>query len=550
MEFRMTKNLVSEPSKCLLVQPGFSTNSFWNYAEVCEFVGAKYPAAPLGLMTAAALMPQHWEFKLIDENVRELTDAHLEWADIVLVSGMLPQQPGILTVIRRAHDKGKPVAVGGPDATSQPHIYEEADFLVLGEGEITIPLFIDDLSNNVASGQYRSDQFADMAEVATPRFDLIHFADYLHVGVQFSRGCPFTCEFCDIIELYGRIPRTKTPEQMVIELRTLYELGYRGHVDFVDDNFIGHKKKVMELLRAVGEWSEQHNYPFYFSTEASINLAKEKKLLDLMKENDFRYVFVGIESPDEDVLVQTKKLQNKRISITEAVKTIGAHGMIVNSGFILGFDSETDSTALNMIDLIQDAGICMAMVGTLVALPNTQLSRRLTKEGRLFGGGQVRIDSGVDIDQTTSGLNFATLRSRMDILQDLVKVLQHVYHPERFYERILQTATYLKPANKHRLSFAEVLKLARGFLNISISAGLNRRTGFLYWKTLLKVLIKSPKAAEAVVSLAAMYVHFGKQSEFVVNMMQDKVSNVESLGEEKYNQMMIEQISGEAVSSG
>jgi radical SAM superfamily enzyme YgiQ (UPF0313 family) len=329
------KNLLARPTKCLLVQPGFSGRSFWNYSEVCELVGAKYPAAPLGLMTVAALLPQHWEFRLVDENVRPLTDADLEWAGIVLVSGMLPQQKRMLAVIQKAHDKGKPAAVGGPDATSQPHMYGKADFLVLGEGEVTIPLFTEDLGKNVTSGEYRSSPRADMAEAVIPRFDLIRFADYLHVGIQFSRGCPFNCEFCDIIELFGRRPRTKTPEQMVAELQALYDLGYRGHVDFVDDNFIAKKSKVADVLQAIGDWSGRHHYPFYFSTEASINLAKEKKLLRLMQENDFRYVFVGIESPDEEVLTQTQKPQNRGVSAVEAVRILNAHGMIVNGGFIL-----------------------------------------------------------------------------------------------------------------------------------------------------------------------------------------------------------------------
>ena len=530
---------MTKATRCLLVQPGFSGNSFWNYSEVCAFVGAKYPAAPLGLMTVAALLPQHWDMRLVDANVRPLMDDDLDWADMVLVSGMLPQQRGILTVIQRAHDMGKPVAVGGPDATSQPHIYEKADFLVLGEGEVTIPQFIDDLGKNVTSGKYLPSERADMAHAGVPRVALIRFADYLNVGVQFCRGCPYNCEFCDIIELFGRKPRAKTPEQMVTELQTLYDLGYRGHVDFVDDNFIGNKPRVMDVLRAIGDWSRRYDYPFYFSTEASINLAREGELLQLMQENDFRYVFVGIESPDEDVLTQTKKTQNKGVSAVEAVSTLNAHGMIVNGGFILGFDGETEHTAGNMIDLIQDTGICMAMVGTLAALPHTQLGRRLEREGRLFGGGQVLTDGAADIDQTISGLNFATIRPRTAILQDQKKVLQQVYDPKRYYERVLLTATQLQPAYKSRLGLAQKLKLARAFVRISAKAGLRGPTGPLYWRTLVKVLMRNPRAAEVVVNLAAMYVHFSKQSEFVIQLLEEKAATVESYGEESYNRLMI-----------
>ena len=435
--------------------------------------------------------------------------------------------------------KNKPVIVGGPDPTSQPHVYGEADFLVLGEGEVTIPPFIEDLGKGLTSGEYRSDLHADMTGAVVPRFDLIRFADYMHVGIQFSRGCPFNCEFCDIIALFGRRPRTKTPDQILAELQTLYDLGYRGHVDFVDDNFIGNKARVLDVLGAMSEWSKRHNYPFYFSTEASINLAREKKLLRLMGENDFRYVFVGIESPDETVLIEAQKAQNRRVSVVEAVRTLTAHGMIVNGGFILGFDNETEQTAGNMIDLIQETGICMAMVGMLVAVPNTQLSRRLEREGRLFGGGLVVTNTRVDIDNTTNGLNFATVRPRTAVLQDQAEVFRHIYDPEKYYDRVLLTATNLVPNYHYRPDFAQSRKRAWAFLKVCGEVGLNRRTGPLYWKALVKVLIRNPRAVDVVVNMAAMYVHFSRQSEFVIGMQEEKVKYVRSYGEKSYNQLMV-----------
>jgi radical SAM superfamily enzyme YgiQ (UPF0313 family) len=532
---------LEKPTGCLLVQPGFSGNSFFNFSNVARFLGARYTAAPLGLMTVAALLPQHWTFRLVDENVEPLTDAHLEWADIVMTGGMLPQQKGILTVIQRAHAMGKPVAVGGPDPTQQPHVYEEADFLVLGEGEITIAPFVADLGKGVRSGLYRSDQFADMTQAVVPRFDLIRFADYMRVGVQFSRGCPYNCEFCDIIELFGRRPRTKTPGQILAELQTLYDLGYRGHVDFVDDNFIGNKKRVVEVLEAVSEWSERHKHPFYFSTEASINLAREEKLLRLMHENDFRYVFVGIESPDEAVLAQTQKKQNQRVAVVDAVRTLTAHGMIVNGGFILGFDGETEHTAGSMIDLIQATGIGTALVGTLAALPNTQLSRRLDREGRLFRDGMV-----VDIDNTTSGLNFATLRPRTAILREHAEVLRTVYAPEKYFERVWITASTIAPNYKYRPGFARSLRRTWAFLKVCRRVGLNKCSGPLYWKTLFKVLVRNPKAVGVVVSMAALYTHFGRQATFVARMQEEKIDRVRRYGEKAYNQMMIAGVRGRA----
>jgi len=532
-------DLLTGATQCLLVQPRFSGHSFWNYREVCQFLGAKYPAAPLGLMTVAALLPQHWLFRLVDENVRPLADADLEWADVVLTGGMLPQQRGILTVIQRAQERCKPVAVGGPDPTEQPHVYEQADFLVLGEGEVTIPRFIEDLGRRTISGLYTSSRRADMAQAVVPRFDLIRFGDYLHIGLQFSRGCPFNCEFCDIIELFGRRPRTKAPDQILSELQFLYDLGYRGHVDFVDDNFIGNRDKVMEVLQAIGEWSRHHDHPFYFSTEASINLVKEEKLLQLMQENDFRWVFVGIESPDEEVLAQTQKSQNRGLSAAEAVRTLNRHGMIVNGGFILGFDGESDGTADNMINLIQETGICVAMVGTLSALPNTQLSRRLKREGRLFGGGLIVENTTVDIDQTTSGLNFATARPRTDVLRDQMDVLRAIYDPRAYYERLLLTATQLKPSLRSRLSLDQVPRMVWAFLRVSRRVGLSRRTGPLYWRTLFEVLVRNPRALEAAVNLAAMYVHFSQQSWFVIRTLAEKVEAIKRCGEEIYNRRMI-----------
>ncbi|MFC2170885.1 B12-binding domain-containing radical SAM protein [Calditrichota bacterium] len=230
---------MKKDTKCLIVQSEFSAFSFWNYTDVCKLLGAKYPAAPLGLLTVAALLPQQWQFKLVDANVEPLLDAHFEWADIVCTGGMLPQQQGIFSVIDKAHQHGCPVVVGGPDPTSQPNFYQSSDYLVLGEGEITIPMFLQDLEKGCESGEYKSAERADMTKAVIPRYDLIRFSDYIQVGMQYSRGCPFNCEFCDIIELYGRKSRTKIPEQIINELQSLYDLGYRGHIDFVDDNLIG-----------------------------------------------------------------------------------------------------------------------------------------------------------------------------------------------------------------------------------------------------------------------------------------------------------------------
>ncbi len=521
------KNLLKKGTRCLIIQSKFSAFSYWNYTDICEIVGAKYPAAPLGLMTVAALLPQQWEFKLLDANVEPLRDQHFEWADIVCTGGMLPQQKNILAIINKAHQYGRPVVVGGPDPSLQPNMYESADYLVQGEGEITIPMFIQDLEKGSKSGVYRSDERADMTRAVVPRFDLIRFEDYIQVGIQFSRGCPFNCEFCDIIELNGRKSRTKTEEQVIDELQTLYDLGYRGHIDFVDDNFIGNKHNVRKVLPQIKEWSLKHHYPFYFSTEASINLADDDELLQMMRDVDFRFVFIGIETPDNEILKMTKKTANINIPVAKAVKKINSFGMIVNAGFIIGFDNETKQTASNMIRCIQDSGICMAMLGTLYALPNTQLTRRLKKEGRLFEDGSILRDSNTEIDQMTSGLNFITARPRIEVLKDYVRVIKYIYEPKRYYERAVQMGLQLKPDYKYRPTLRKKFKLAKAFITLDFKVGFDKSTGWHFWKMLSIIFFKNPRAIEAMVNLAAMFIHFQKMSKFIIDLTNLDIQKLE-----------------------
>ena len=307
----------------LLVFPKFNPHSFWNLQAVCDIWGARCPAPPLGLITVAALLPASWNLRLVNRNAEELTDADFAWADLVMTGGMLPQQDDALAVIEMCRRRGKPVAIGGPDAMSSPDIYRHADFLVLGEAEGLIGQFVEAWSAGAATGVFEGVKFqADVTKSPTPRFDLLKFEHYLYVGVQFSRGCPFNCEFCDIIELYGRVPRAKTNEQMLAELDTLYRLGHRGHVDFVDDNLIGNKKALKRFLPALSAWQKQRGYPFQFSTEASMNLADDAELLRMLREANFFLVFVGIESPDTATLISMQKKQNTRRSLADSVHRI------------------------------------------------------------------------------------------------------------------------------------------------------------------------------------------------------------------------------------
>jgi len=500
--------------RCLLVNPRFRTASFWNYRATCEGAGARYPAAPLGLITVAALLPQEWEMRLVDCNVQRWKPARLDWADLVFIGGMLPQQLDALELIEQARHRGKTVVVGGPDATSSPHVYAAADHLVLGEVENTLARFVQDLRRGVARKTYRDTERPDVQTSPCPRYDLLDLGKYLHIGVQWCRGCPFTCEFCDIIELYGRIPRAKSSEQMLGELQTLYDLGYRGHVDFVDDNFIGNKKLAKKFLPQLRDWLEARSWPFEFSTEASVNLADDDELLGLMREVGFFSIFMGIESPDEATLLATKKRQNAKRSIAEGVRKITRHGIYVNAGYILGFDSETGGVAEGLIACIEETAIPVNMVGLLHALPHTQLTRRLAKEGRLpEDPSRIRAGQG---DQCTAGLNFRTLRPREEILRDYLQVVEATYEPGAYFRRVVATCLELD-ASRRRFHYGwrGRLRSLRAFLVYSFALSVRPGTRRPYWKMLWRIGRKNPSALYHAVSLAALYLHFGPFARFV-----------------------------------
>lgn len=516
--------------KCLLVGPRFSEFSYWNYVDVCHLLDARYPAAPLGLVTLAALLPRDWDIRLLDCNAQELDLALFDWADIVMAGGMIPQQRALLALIELAHGRGKPIALGGPDPTSQPDVYGAADYLVLDEAEMTIPLFLADLAAGATHGVYRSAEKPDLSLTPAPRYDLLDLSNYLHVGVQFSRGCPFDCEFCDIIELYGRRPRTKGTEQVLKELDVLYGKGYRGHVDFVDDNFIGNKRNVKRFLPELAKWSREHDHPFYFSTEASLDLADDLELLGMMQAADFRYVFIGIETPEKDLLLLTQKKQNTRHPLGERIARIYQHGMIITAGFIVGFDTEKRSIADAMVNCIEETSIAMAMVGLLAALPNTQLTRRLAKEGRMLKDYSVMKPE--DVDQATSGLNFVTSRPRVEILEDYASILSRVYAPKPYFRRVLATANRLGPGREFRWSLRAQAHVLRLLWRVSRRLGFNRETALPYWRTLFRVLSLRPRAMEGAGALMAMYIHFRKQTAFVLKGLAQKIERLRREGED------------------
>ena len=511
--------------RVLMVYPAFFGETFWNYSEACKLVGARYTAAPLGLITVAAMLPQSWDIRLINRNTEELSEADVAWADMVMTGGMLLQQADTLDIVRLAHRHGKHAVVGGPDATSSPHIYADADFLVLGEAEGVINDFIAAWELGKRSGTFQAEKFAiDVTKTPIARFDLLKFDHYLYIGVQYSRGCPFTCEFCDIIELYGRVPRAKTNEQMLAELDRLRELGYRGHVDFVDDNLIGNKKAVKAFLPHLAQWNKTHDYPFEFSTEASINLSDDPDLMGLMRAANFFGVFVGIESPDPATLTLMRKKQNTRRNIAESIHKIYSYGMFVNAGFILGFDSEKGSAADAIVELIQDAAIPLSVVGLLFALPGTQLTRRLEKEGRLHADHDL-FRAG---DQCTHGLNFDTARPLRDILLDYKSILERIYDPDNYAKRLDRLISLVDCSGRPRAIQEGDLRSKFGSLEKinQILSEVPKREPFR--KVLKNCVRANPAVINYIVMLMAAYLHLGPYSRFVIGSVERRLAALEA----------------------
>ncbi|MDA9951315.1 B12-binding domain-containing radical SAM protein [Oligoflexaceae bacterium] len=534
MEFSFQSDQVL---KCILVHPKFSLFNYWNFVDVTEAVGAKSNQPPLGLLTVASMLPKHWELQVIDLNVRSITDEEWRTADIIATGGMLPQQGGILDIIDRANNDGKYVVVGGPDPSSQHEVYHKADAIIIGEGELTIPLWLESLFSGDGKGTFSHEEKPDVTKTPIPRFDLIDFDDYLHLGIQYSRGCPFNCEFCDIIELYGRKPRTKTPDQFIAELDAIRELGYSGWVDIVDDNFIGNKRDIKKMLPQLKTWCEEKKFPFYFSTEASMNLGDDLKLLKMMQEVDFRYVFMGIETPDPELLMATQKSQNAIHSMQFRVENVYDHGMSIAAGFIIGFDGEKKGMDESMIKCIEELGIIMSMVGLLVALPNTQLTRRLMKEKRLIDSfGQViseerdkYVTSVRDLhfdveDQTTGGLNYITTRDRVEILKEYQNIVKKIYHYESYFERVLRTTRKLNIKRRHKPSTKrEILRSIRGFLMLVKTMTANSKTRKIFWSHLFKYILMGSDKFEFAMNMLAGYIHFEKQTAYLVQQIENRM---------------------------
>ncbi len=441
--------------KVLLVYPEFP-ETFWSFKHALRFLGKRSVFPPLGLISVSPLLPTHWERRLVDINVQHLTDADILWADVVFLSAMIVQGPSLKDQIARCKALGVRTVVGGPITSSKDHSIAEADHIVEGEGEDIIAQLCADLETRSAKPYYSSPERPDVTKAPVPHFNLVNFSRYSSMVLQYSRGCPFTCEFCDIIEIYGRRPRTKTPPQVLAELDEIYGLGFRGRVFFVDDNFIGNKKNVKALLPRLVEWMKNHKYPLRSITEASLNLAEDEELLAMMRDAHFISVFLGIETPVAESLKETTKHQNLRGDLLSGVKLIQSYGMEVMAGFIVGFDSDPLDVFERQIQFIRDAAIPLSMVGLLNALPNTQLWRRLQAEGRLL-----KESLG---DNTLADLNFVPRMDSKVLLAGYHRILQTIYNPHEYFQRASAFLSQLGTGRGHLMVFSDVLALGRSFV--------------------------------------------------------------------------------------
>ncbi|MBF2056219.1 MAG: DUF4070 domain-containing protein [Cyanobacterium sp. T60_A2020_053] len=499
--------------KALLIYPIFPP-TFWSYEKILELVDRKVLLPPLGLVTVAAILPQEWEFKLVDRNIRPATEAEWAWADIVIMSGMIVQKDDLIEQIKEAKQRGKLVAVGGPYPTSVPHELEQAgtDFLILDEGEITIPMFVEAFTNGATDGVFRTTEKPDVTITPVPRYDLLELDAYDSMSVQFSRGCPFQCEFCDIIVLYGRKPRTKTPEQLLKELDYLYELGWRRSVFMVDDNFIGNKRNVKLLLRALKDWQEKYQYPFRFNTEASVDLADDDELIDLMVACYFDAVFLGIETPDEDSLQLTMKFQNTRSSLADSVDKIIRKGLRPMAGFIIGFDGEKKGAGDRIVRFAEQVGIPTTTFAMLQALPNTALWHRLEREGRLRHG------KDGNINQTTL-MNFIPTRPVEDIAQEYVDAFWQLYDPHQYLDRNYRCFLKLGAPVAHPPAKLPALVDLRALMVVIWRQGIKRDTRWKFWHHLFSIIKHNPGVWEHYLTLCAHNEHFLEYREIVKNQI-------------------------------
>ena len=482
--------------KILLVYPEFP-DTFWSFKHALKFVRKRAGAPPLGLLTVAAMLPPEWDKRLVDVNVTSLTSKDLAWADYVFISAMIVQRDSVRTILARCKEAGVKVVAGGPLFTMEHERFPEVDYFVLNEAELTLPPFLADLENGCAQRIYTTSEYPNIHQTPAPLWRLATLKHYDTVSIQFSRGCPFNCDFCNVTSLLGHRPRTKTATQIIAELDSLYALGWRKSIFFVDDNFIGNKKQIKsKVLPALIEW-RQGKTGMPFSTEASINLADDSELVALMTKAGFDTVFIGIETPNEDSLTECSKTQNKGRDLVESVKQLQRAGLQVQGGFIVGFDNDPPSIFQQQIDFIQKSGIVTAMVGLLQAPLGTRLHERMQREGRLSTD-----FSGDNVDGSTNIIPKMGLEPLRDGYRQLVSQL---YAPESYYERVLTFLREYHPPELHLyLDWEYFLALGRSIDQLGIR-GVER---VHYWKLFFWTLFRRPRLFPLAITLAIMGFHF------------------------------------------
>ena len=490
--------VIGSPMNVLLVFPR-NPDSFWSFQHVLRFVAKKSAFPPLGLLTVAAMLPGRWNQRLVDLNVRALSDADLRWADYVLLSGMIVHRDSAHEVALRSAALGKPVIAGGPLFTTGHREFPEIPHFVLGEAEGVIGRLVHDMEAGTVQREYRSSQWPDVRTTPVPRWDLVRVRDYVTMPVQFSRGCPFDCEFCDIVVMNGRVPRTKEPAQVIRELEVLRSAGWRDMVFIVDDNFIGNRKRTRELLRAMVEWRARTAPTIGFLTEASVNLADDPELCELMVRAGFKKVFLGIETPATESLEECRKQQNRKRDLAGAVNTIQRAGMEVMGGFIVGFDSDPNDIFRRQFEFIQQTGVVTAMVGLLSALPETALYRRLAREGRILAE-----SCG---NNTGAAINFVTRLDREFLLSGYRELMRRLYEPRNYYLRIRTfLATYQPRGPGSRLSMSDLMAFLKSLWVLGLRSAGRRQYWGLFWSTLLA----QPRKFRAAMELSILGHHFRK----------------------------------------
>lgn len=490
--------------KILLVYPQYP-DTFWSFKHALRLTSRKALNPPLGAVTVAAMLPKEWEKKVIDMNITRLTDNDIKWADYVFISAMIVQKKSAREVVDRCKKLNAKIVAGGPLFTRGHEMFgfDDVAHLVLNEAEITLPPFLEDLEKGCPKHIYTTNEHSDLTKTPVPLWSLINLNKYAQVAIQYSRGCPYNCEFCDITILDGHKPRTKSRDQMLAELDAVYNQGYRGGVFIVDDNFIGNKKKLKaDVLPAMIQWMQEKEYPFAFLTEASINLTDDEELMQLMSDAGFNKVFVGIESPNEESLVECNKFANKGRDLVASVKKLQNHGFEVMGGFIVGFDHDPISIFKSQINFIQKSGIVTAMVYLLVAPAKTKLWYRLKKENRLLPE--------MMGDSSEFTINFIP-KMNFDVLVNGYKQILHtIYAPKQFYERIRTFFNEYKPNEKLSAKFKLDAYIIKGLIKSVIILGIKDKFRMYFWKLFISTLVKYPRRLSLAITLAAQGFHFRK----------------------------------------